>query len=90
MIFDLEKRSALRNSGFIEDGNSDDENVSCSQWDRLDETMPNEFSILANFSGNDTADYEDADDNDLTNGSTNAHSNSNGFADDSVIVIDDD
>lgn len=95
VIFNLEKRSALQNSTFIEDiySNSDDEsdveNVSRNQCERLDETIPNELSTLGNRTisiGNGSADYENVDDD----GSDKAHSNSIELADDSVIVIDDD
>lgn len=95
VIFNLEKRSALQNSTFIEDfySNSDDEidvqNVSCNQCERLDETIPNEQSTLENRTisiGNGSAHYENVDDN----VSDKAHSNSIGMADNSVIVIDDD
>lgn len=92
VIFNREKRSALQNSTFIEDiySNSDDEidDENVSGWERLEETLPNELSTLVNFTisnCNDTVDYDDIDDNELTNGSYAVGA----LADDSVIVIDD-
>lgn len=89
----------LQNSAFIEDvySTSDDEseveNVSRNQWERLDETISNEVSSLGNRTvsiGNGSVNCENIDDNGIANDSGNAHSKSNGSADDSVIVIDDD
>lgn len=98
-IFNREKRSALQNSTFIEDifsdsdAESDAENVSHTQWRTVDDSVPNELSTLASCSlsnGTDMADFEDAEDHDSKNGSSDVKSEANGFADDSVIVIDDD
>lgn len=92
-IFNREVRSTLQNSTFIEDiysnsddGSDTDETVSRTQWDTLDESMANELSTLANCTlsnVNDTVDCDGIDDNDV-------EAKSNGFANDSVIVIDDD
>lgn len=100
-IFNREKRSVLQNSTFIEDifsdsdAENDTENVSHTQWKTADDTVPNELSTLAICSlsnGSDIADFEDAEDHDLKNGSSDVKSESeaNGSFDDSIIVIDDD